>query len=487
MSFVSIDFLFFLPLFFAVYWLLRKELRLQNLFVIVGSYFFYGWADWRYMFLLGGYTAVSYFSGILLGKTERRNYRKLILWSVVAVNVGVLLTYKYFDFFVVNFNRVFLRLGMEMDWATLNLVLPIGISFFTFQALSYTIDVYRRKIAPTRDAITFFAFLSFFPQMVAGPIERADQLLPQFEEKRIFNYDSAVYGMKRILWGLVKKMVIADNCGFVVNRIFAFPQEMSSMNLWIGAFFFSMQIYGDFSGYSDIAVGCGRLLGIKLTENFRTPFFSRNLKELWNRWHVSLNRWLIDYVYIPLGGSRKGLFIMLVNIMIVFGISGMWHGAEFSYIAWGVFHGLMVCLTVAMALLFAKAPRLVSMIKHLRENRIMDGVVKGCGLVLTFLVFMIGFVFFRAHSVLVGGNYIRRMFMFTGDTEFVNTMVEPLLWYVGIFLVIEWVGRNKPCPICLKNNGLFSWRPTRWGFYLVLALTAFLFAGNSSDFIYFKF
>lgn len=483
MQFVSIEFFLFLPIFFTIYWCLKRYTRWQNLAVVAGSYFFYGWADWRYMFLLGGYTLVSFLSGLALGKTESTKIRKVILWSVIAINIGVLGLYKYFDFFVGNFSRVLSRFGFETDWATLNLVLPIGISFFTFQALSYTIDVYRRKISPTRDIISFFAFLSFFPQMIAGPIERADRLLPQFENKRIFDYNSAVYGMKRILWGLVKKMVIADNCAVVVDRIFPHFEAQDSLTLWIGAVCFALQIYCDFSGYSDIAVGCGRLLGIKLSENFRMPYFAHNIKEFWRRWHITLTGWFRDYVYIPLGGNRKGLVFTALNIFIVFTLSGLWHGAELSYVAWGIYHG---ALLVAALLISATAAKLTLNDLHM-ANPTARKLIHGLAISFTFLLAMSGFVMFRSHSVMKGLQYVGMMFSFEGAPAGLGSEETLCLIFTALFMAAEWFSRNRLCPLCFQPKGIFRHAAARWVLFYLLTLFTFLFRGSAATFIYFQF
>lgn len=482
MLFVSIEFLIFLPLFFAIYWLLRKKLMWQNLFVIGGSYFFYGWADWRFMGLLAGYTLLSYLSGILLGRTESAVRRKVILWSAVVVNLAVLGLFKYFDFFVNNFNRIFNHFGFDLGWTTLNLVLPIGISFYTFQALSYTIDVYRRDIAPCRNLIPFFAFLSFFPQMVAGPIERASQLLPQFERERTFSYASGVYGMKRILWGLIKKLVIAENCGLVIGHTMALFDGMSSANLWIGAVFFAVQIYCDFSGYSDMAVGFGRLLGIKLSENFRQPFFSHNLKEFWKRWHITMTRWFIDYIYIPLGGSRRGVAMTILNLMIVFTLSGLWHGAGLSFIAWGVYNGVLLVILILVGLLTARLT-----LPEGLKSRGAKKVGRFVGIVFTFFLFVIGVVIFRNTSLSAGLLYLRRMFEFQGTVSFTFPLIIPTICYIAVFMAVEWFGRNKDVPIDLGYNKLTSHTWVRWTYYWAISIIAFLLAAQQTNFIYFQF
>lgn len=335
MLFNSIEFLIFLPIVFALYWLSKKSLKLQNLLIVVVSYIFYGWWNYRFLFLIALTTACSFLSGLLVEKCERQRAKKAITISNITLNLGILGVYKYYNFFTDSFQQILNSLGMHADWPVLNLVLPVGISFYTFQALSYTIDVYNKKIEPTHDVVSFFAFISFFPQLVAGPIERATNLLPQFRKARTFDYSKAVDGCRQMLWGFFKKMVIADNAAFFVQKIFDAPESYHGLTLLVGAVLFSIQIYCDFSGYSDIAIGCARLFGIELRANFRFPYFSRNIAEFWRRWHISLNKWFVDYVYIPLGGSRVSKFKVIRNTFIIFLLSGLWHGANWTFVIWG--------------------------------------------------------------------------------------------------------------------------------------------------------
>ena len=340
MLFNSIEFMLFLPVVFLLYWFvfdrfiskLKWQLRLQNAFVVVASYVFYGWWDWRFLLLIVFTSLSSWGSGMLMQKVDAKSVnwvgesrriarkRKLITASNIVLNLAILATFKYYDFFVIEFAKLF---HLSADGILLNVILPVGISFYTFQALSYSIDVYRRKIEPTRDIIAFFAFISFFPQLVAGPIERATNLLPQFLKKREFDYETAVDGCRQILWGLFKKIVVADNCAVVVNEIFADYTNMPASLLLVCALFFTFQIYGDFSGYSDIAIGTAKLFGIKLMRNFNIPYFSRDIAEFWRRWHISLNTWFRDYVYIPLGGSRTTKAKIVRNIFVIFLLSGL--------------------------------------------------------------------------------------------------------------------------------------------------------------------
>lgn len=337
MLFNSFEFLVFLPLVFLGYWFVFKPLKIQNLFVVAVSYLFYGLWDWRFLLLIAFTTACSFASGVLLEKWEgRRKRQKWICVSNLILNLVILGIFKYFNFFGENFAALFRQFGYDPGWVTLHVVLPVGISFYTFQALSYTIDVYRGQLKATHDAVAFFAFVSFFPQLVAGPIERAVNLLPQFTRPRTFDYDRAVDGIRQMLWGFFKKVVIADNCAIWANGIFGNYEAINGSGLFLGAFFFTIQIYGDFSGYSDIAIGCARLFGIDLMRNFNFPYFARDIAEFWRRWHISLTTWFRDYIYIPLGGSRCGKWKSVRNVFIVFLVSGFWHGGGLDIYSLGV-------------------------------------------------------------------------------------------------------------------------------------------------------
>ncbi|NRA94499.1 MAG: MBOAT family protein, partial [Psychroserpens sp.] len=342
MLFNSIDFAFFLPIVFLLYWfVVHKNLAWQNILLVIVSYVFYGWWDWRFLSLILFSTLVDYFIGLRMQKTERKSIRKYLLWTSIAVNIGLLMFFKYYNFFVDNFVSAFTFFGASINPSGLDIILPVGISFYTFQTLSYTIDIYREKLKPTQDFIQFAAFVSFFPQLVAGPIERATRLLPQFKVKHKFNAVEATDGLRQILWGLFKKIIIADNCATYVNIIFENYDTMSSYNLILGAVLFAFQIYGDFSGYSDIGIGTARLFGFRLMQNFAFPYFSRDIAEFWRRWHISLSTWFRDYVYIPLGGSRVSKWLNIRNVFIIFTVSGFWHGANWTFIAWGFLNALL--------------------------------------------------------------------------------------------------------------------------------------------------
>ena len=349
MLFNSLEFMLFLPIMFLLYWyVFNKNLKLQNIFIVLVSYIFYGWWDWRFLYLIAFTSFLSWLSGVLMDFIRKRNldvavekrYCKITAGTNILINLLILGIFKYYDFFVISLIEAFGSIGISLQITSLKLVLPVGISFYTFQALSYSIDVYRKTLEPTKDVVAFFAYVSFFPQLVAGPIERATNLLPQFYKQRVFDYTKAVDGMRQMLWGFFKKVVIADNCASMVNMIFDGYQEQSSLLLFIGALLFAFQIYGDFSGYSDIAIGSARLFGIELRRNFHFPYFSRDIAEFWRRWHISLNTWFRDYLYIPLGGSRCGKFKRIRNTLIIFTLSGLWHGANWTYLVWGVFHGI---------------------------------------------------------------------------------------------------------------------------------------------------
>lgn len=347
MQFNSLEFIVFLPIVFAIYWSLNNR-RHQNVLVLAASYLFYGWWEWRFLLLIAITTACSFSSGLLIQRFC--SVRKWICGVNVVLNLAILAVFKYFDFFADNLHALATVLGWHIDAPTLNIVLPVGISFYTFQALSYTIDVYRGRISPTREVVDFFAYISFFPQLVAGPIERATELLPQFQRPRHFDQDRAIDGVWQMLWGAFKKMVIADNCAPLVDAIWAHPHEMGSGWLAMGVLLFAFQIYGDFSGYSDMAIGCARLFGIDLTRNFNYPYFARTIPDFWRRWHISLTTWFRDYVYIPLGGNRCAKPMVMRNVLLVWLLSGLWHGANWTFVCWGLYHAALLLFYRALKL-----------------------------------------------------------------------------------------------------------------------------------------
>ena len=478
MLFNSIDFAIFLPIVFILYWFVaNKNLKLQNLLIVISSYVFYGWWDWRFLSLILFSTIVDFLVGLMLSKEENETKRKALLWTSILVNLGFLGFFKYYNFFIENFTTAFSFFGNEIQPNSLNIILPVGISFYTFQTLSYSIDVYRKKLEPTKDFIAFSAFVSFFPQLVAGPIERATNLLPQFYKKRTFNYSKAVDGMRQILWGLFKKVVIADTCAESANAIFNNSDNFSGSTLVLGALYFTFQIYGDFSGYSDIAIGTSRLFGFDLKRNFAFPYFSRDIAEFWRRWHISLSTWFRDYLYIPLGGSRGGKWMNIRNIFIIFIVSGFWHGANWTFIVWGGLNALYF-----LPLLIFNKNR-----QHL------DIVAKGKNLptfkeffqiLITFGLTVFAWIFFRAENIGHAFNYISEIF----STSLISMpgFKNPItIFLVFIFIIIEWIGREQE--FALEKFALNWNKYLRWFFYYVLAMFIILFIGQKQEFIYFQF
>ena len=346
MVFNSVIFLVFFILFFQFYWLINNRLPVlcRNIFIILSSYLFYGWWDWRFLSLIFISSLSDYAIGLSLAHTQNKSGRKLLLILSLVINLGILGFFKYFNFFVSSLQELLQVFSLPVHIKTLSIILPVGISFYTFQTLSYTIDIFNRKIQPTRDTVSFFAFVSFFPQLVAGPIERAGHLLPQFFGKKEFSYNFCVQGLRLILWGLFKKIVIADNLGILADALFDTHQSVSGVTTLAGSLFFAFQIYADFSGYSDIAIGLSRMLGFDLMKNFKTPYFSPTFGEFWRRWHISLSTWFRDYLYIPLGGNRKSAFRNQLNIIVTFLLSGLWHGANITFLIWGGLHGIALIL-----------------------------------------------------------------------------------------------------------------------------------------------
>lgn len=483
MLFNSLEFAVFLPIVFVLYWWLRRySLAWQNLLIVVSSYIFYGYWDWRFLALIFSSSLVDFMVGRALAKEQRIAKRRALVWVSILVNVGALATFKYFDFFVDNFVQAFSFFGYSLQANSLNIILPVGISFYTFQTLSYSLDVYRGKLTPTRDLTAFLAFVSFFPQLVAGPIERAENLLPQFFKKRQFSYVNAVLGIRQILWGLFKKIVIADNCAEFANLIFNNPESYAGSVLALGALFFAFQIYGDFSGYTDIAIGISRLFGFTLRQNFAYPYFSRNIAEFWRRWHISLSTWFRDYLYVPLGGSRGSRGRTIRNVFIIFLVSGFWHGANWTFIIWGALHA-MLFLPV---LLIGKNR---TYLENVADNRQWPSFKEFALMVWTFVQVVLAWIFFRAESVTDALVFFQQMLspslfalpIFTGMTKALLVLLV-----IGGFLVVEWVGRKDSFALARMELRLGAWG--RWSVYYTLALLI-LFLGNfkSNPFIYFQF
>ena len=487
MLFNSIQFAVFLPIVFLLYWFVfdrficksKYQLRLQNAFVVVASYVFYGWWDWRFLVLIAFTSFCSWGSGLLIGKAESKKKAKTWMWLNIVLNLGILALFKYYDFFVTEFAQLF---NLTTDGLLLKVILPVGISFYTFQALSYSIDVYRGKIEPTHDIIAFFAFISFFPQLVAGPIERATNLLPQFLKKREFDYDTAVDGMRQILWGLFKKIVVADNCAVYVNQVFADYTNQTGSTLLLAAIFFTFQIYGDFSGYSDIAIGTAKLFGIRLMRNFNVPYFSRDIAEFWRRWHISLTTWFRDYVYIPLGGSRVSKAKVVRNTFIIFLVSGFWHGANWTFIAWGAFHAVLF-----LPLILAGKNRKYT--NQVAEGRILPTLKEAGQMLLTFFLVMIGWIVFRAQSIGQAWEYICGVFntsLFSIPWLISKDFYIPTILSIVAMLIMEWFTRREQHEFALQNLSINKW--VRRALYIAVALIIIWYGHFSyNQFIYFQF
>lgn len=479
MIFNSFEFAIFLPIVFLLYWFVfNKNIKIQNGYVLLISYVFYGWWDYRFLLLIAFTSICSYLSGLLIEKNRNVKKRALLISTInIIINLGILGLFKYYNFFLESFANLF-GLGQYVNNLTLNIILPVGISFYTFQALSYSIDVYKERIKPTKDVVQFFAYVSFFPQLVAGPIERATNLLPQFEKPRKFDYAVAVDGLRQMLWGFFKKIVIADNCAVYVDDIFSNYTAFSGSSLFLGAILFTFQIYCDFSGYSDIAIGTAKLFGIKLMKNFNVPYFSRNIAEFWSRWHISLTTWFRDYLYIPLGGSRRSMGRTVFNTFVIFLVSGFWHGANWTFITWGLYHALLF----VPLLLTGNSKRYKKQI--VAQSRIFPSLKETFQMLLTFLLVVIGWIIFRAESIGQLVDYMRNMCqpdLFSApEVHGLNGIVIA----IAVLWITEWFQRDK-------NHALEFDRPIhpviRYSIYSFLILMILVFGGHAENFIYFQF
>ncbi|WP_340202348.1 MBOAT family O-acyltransferase [Ascidiimonas sp. W6] len=477
MLFNSIDFFIFLPIVFVLYWfIVSKNLRFQNFLILVASYIFYGWWDWRFLSLIIFSTIIDYTIGIFLLRSKKQLKRKLLLYTSVIVNLGFLGFFKYYNFFVESFTNAFTAFGYAIQPNTLDIILPVGISFYTFQTLSYTIDVYREKLTPTKNFVAFAAFVSFFPQLVAGPIERATHLLPQFYSKRNFDLKKAKDGLRQMLWGLFKKVVIADNCAKYANIIFNNSSEYTASTLVMGAFFFAFQIYGDFSGYSDIAIGVSRLFGFDLKRNFAFPYFSRDIAEFWRRWHISLSTWFRDYLYIPLGGSRGGLRMKVRNTMIIFLVSGFWHGANWTFIIWGALNAIYF-----LPLLLLNRNRVNTDL--VAEGKWLPNLKELFQMLTTFFLTLFAWIFFRANNISHAFEYLSGIW-----SKSILTIPEIfpsyLIYLIIVFVIVEWLGRHGQYAIEELVKFGKGWR---WAFYFSVIVLLFAYAGEEQAFIYFQF
>ena len=479
MVFTSLIFVIYLPIVFIIYWLLHKRLQLQNGFIVLASYVFYGWWDWRFLAIIAFTTLWTYFMGILDFHEYRGRKIRLILSLIV--NLGILGIFKYYNFFMEQMADFLQNAGISVNYTSLKIILPVGISFYTFQALSYTVDVYRRDITATRDIIAFFAYISFFPQLVAGPIERATQLLPQFHKTRNFDYALAVFGCRLMLWGAFKKMIVADRCAEAVNYLLAIEAPIG-ISLWAAMIMFAFQIYGDFSGYSDIAIGCSKLFGFDLMKNFNHPYFSTNISEFWRRWHISLNTWFRDYLYIPLGGSRHGMWKTIRNTYAIFLTSGLWHGANWTFVAWGAFHATCFIPGMLKKKYFSKykAPDNTEPGKN---NKMLSEIKYCFNCIITFVAVVIGWTFFRAPNISSALKWIQKM-LFDYSTDFhgaglriLSVCILPVL----ALIVIESFNLSYDYPRLPRNRIL------RWIIYCMMSILIIYFRLPAQKFIYFQF
>jgi len=477
-QFNSFEFPIFFLLVILVYWfLLDKKVRYQNAFLLGASYIFYGWWNRYFLLLIIASSLVDFTIGLQLGKSDNPARRKFLLWLSILFNLGILGLFKYYNFFVESFIDLFNNFGVTLNASTLNIILPVGISFYTFQTMSYTIDIYRKQLEPTKDIIVFFAFVSFFPQLVAGPIERAKNLLPQFERPRIFNKDQVVDGLRQILWGLFKKVVIADRCAVLVDTIFENPEIHSGSTLLLGAVFFAFQIYGDFSGYSDIAIGTAKILGFDLMKNFDFPYFSRNIAEFWRRWHISLSTWFRDYLYIPLGGSRGGKAMRIRNTFAIFLVSGFWHGANWTFIVWGAIHAM--CF---LPLLLLNKNR--NYLEVVAKNSLLPSFKELGQMLVTFIIATLAWVFFRATSIEQAVNYIQGIFDSSLFSVPAHLQVSTIAFII-FGLIVEWFNRDSAHG--LQQIGTIPKLIRRPFYYLLLVIMFFYGAPATKEFIYFQF
>ncbi len=477
MYFNSFVFAVFLPVVWVLYWSLRnKAIQYQNLLIVAASYVFYGWWDARFLSLLVLSSLLDLFVAKAIARNNNQRKKKRLLSISLMANLGTLGVFKYYDFFALSFAASFATIGISIDPLTLGFVLPVGISFYTFQTLSYTIDVYRGDLKPAKDPIAFLAYVAFFPQLVAGPIERATNLLPQFEIKRQFDVAKATDGLRQILWGLFKKVVIADSCAPIVDNIFEPGAVWGGSTLVLGAFLFAFQIYCDFSGYSDIAIGVSRLFGFSLMKNFAFPYFSRDIAEFWRRWHISLNTWFRDYVYIPLGGSKGSSLFRVRNILVIFLLSGLWHGANWTYVIWGLINAILFI----PLLLSGRNRKNVGNVAH---GKLLPDLSEFIGMLLTFGTTLLAWVFFRAVNVEQALTMIRGMAsssLFHISSQFDGW----LMTMISILIVTEWVQREKEH--ALELDTLPAWG-RRLSYASVFLLIFFFGRFDGQSFIYFQF
>jgi len=482
MFFNSLEFAIFLPVVFILYWFVfNKNLTYQNILLLVASYFFYAYWDYRFLALLFFSTCLDFFSGLQIESAKSQRMRTFWMWLSVLVNLSFLGVFKYYNFFAASFADLLGEFGVKTDLWTLKIILPVGISFYTFHGLSYILDIYKQRITPTKNFVDYAVFVSFFPLLVAGPIERATHLLPQIEKPRNFSLAVAKDGLRQILWGLFKKIVIADTCAEYANAAFNNPLDHSGSTHLVGAVFFAFQIYCDFSGYSDIALGCARLFGIELLRNFAFPYFSRDIAEFWRRWHISLSKWFRDYLYFPLGGSKGGTWMKIRNTFIIFLVSGFWHGANWTFIVWGALNAFYF-----LPLMILDRNR--DNLDIVAVGRTLPTLKDFLNIAVTFLLTVFAWIFFRANSIHHAFQYIGEMFsksMFSVPEQLSTVRWEILCVLIAFLMTIEWFGRENRYGI--ETTFLKKPAVLRWGFYYLIITMMFIFSGKEQQFIYFQF
>ncbi len=452
-----------------------KRIKAQNLILLAASYFFYGLWDWRFLFLIVASSLVDYFAALAIKGSESFSRKKIFLYSSIIWNLGVLFLFKYYNFFIDEFALLFNMQQGEYAFSTLNLILPVGLSFYTFQTMSYTIDVYKNRVSPTNNLLNFLCFVGFFPQLVAGPIEKASDLLPQFSKKRSFNTDQVKEGLRQILWGLFKKMVIADNAAYVVNMVYASPEDYGSLSLLYASVLFFFQIYGDFSGYSDIAIGTAKLFGFKLSKNFNIPYLAKSVTEFWQRWHITLTRWFTDYVYFPIiqknlrSNTRRNIAVYLTM-----GLIGLWHGADWTFVIFGLFQGFLIVLE--------RTP-----LTKNRKSSLFHKSLKLSFLLPLFFVLIasLSSILFRSQNIDDAWVVVQRILSFIPSTQISQLINKYFLIFTALMLISEILTRHKDFPLSQLEK--YIRRPLRWIIYYIFIFIIFQYAGFQEDFIYFQF
>jgi alginate O-acetyltransferase complex protein AlgI len=480
MLFTSITFVIFFSLFFLLYWFVfNRELKLQNLLLLAASYLFYAWWDWRFLLLLIASSILNYFLGIGIYNSKHEKRRSFLLWIGLLQGLGSLLFFKYFNFFVKSIVTAFTAFNIKPDVYTLNIILPLGISFYTFRTLSYLLDIKYGKIKPSTDWVEFFCYVSFFPCVISGPIDRPKTLIPQLARKRVFDYAQATDGLRQILWGLFKKIVIADNCAVFTSDVFEHYKTLPASSLLFGAFLSLIQVYADFSGYSDIAIGLSNLIGFKITRNFNTPFFAQNIADFWRRWHISLTSWLTDYVFTPLSISFRdwGKAGLILAILINFTIIGIWHGANWTFILFGFLNGCYYIPLILRGTLNKK--------KKIATDRTLPALLNMAG---TFILVMFTFIFFRADNLTQAFDYYHRLFsrsLFSAPVIIEKVNTAATLVCIVIMFTAEWLQRDKQHALQIDFIKKFPLRAVIYYGLIFIILT--FTATRNTDFIYFKF